>query len=172
MVFWKRSRPAEFDEILAGLDQPQDDCEAGREALSEEMDAEGFFASAAESSSRIRNRWRQALAYFTWHSTWRASGQSFSAADGSAAYAEYAADPVFSGKQPRPKPPPRTEDEAIAEELGLTMTLAKADLVRIRRDFAKKNHPDLCSPAQRPHAARRMSIANMLIDAQLKQLRS
>ena len=63
----------------------------------------------------------------------------------------------------------KSEDEAIAEELGLRADLAIVDLRRIRRDFAKKNHPDRFEPAQRLGAARRMTIANMLIDARLKQ---
>lgn len=65
--------------------------------------------------------------------------------------------------------PPKSEDEAIAEELGLSADLAIADLRRIRREFAKKNHPDRFEPALRVGAARRMTIANMLIDAHLKQ---
>ncbi|MEJ0092508.1 MAG: hypothetical protein WDN46_03490 [Methylocella sp.] len=67
---------------------------------------------------------------------------------------------------------PRTEDEQIAEELGLRADLAIGDLKRIRRDFAKKNHPDRFEPAQRVAAARRMSVANMLIDQRLKRKRS
>lgn len=64
---------------------------------------------------------------------------------------------------------PKTEDEAIAEELGLARCLGPVDLKQLRRDFAMKNHPDRFGPSQRVSAARRMSIANMLIDAQLKQ---
>lgn len=80
-----------------------------------------------------------------------------------------------SGKAAAPNPNLRavsaqkSEDEAIAEELGLRADLAIVDLRRIRRDFAKKNHPDRFEPAQRLGAARRMTIANMLIDAHLKQ---
>ena len=64
---------------------------------------------------------------------------------------------------------PKSEDEAIARELGLRADLALAELRRIRREFAKKNHPDRIEPALRVNAARRMTIANMLIDAQMKQ---
>ncbi|WP_395697611.1 hypothetical protein [Methylocella sp.] len=67
-----------------------------------------------------------------------------------------------------PPPAPLDEDAAIARELGLTSNLAIGDLRRIRRDFAKKNHPDRFAPALRNQAARRMTIANMLIDQQLK----
>jgi hypothetical protein len=49
--------------------------------------------------------------------------------------------------------------------------LATADLQRIRRDFARKNHPDRFEPDCLANAARRMSIANMLIDEQMRQRR-
>lgn len=71
----------------------------------------------------------------------------------------------------RPKPQ-KTEDEAIAEELGLSPDLGAIDLKRIRRDFAKKNHPDRFEPPERSGAERRMSIANMLIDELMRQSRS
>jgi hypothetical protein len=83
-----------------------------------------------------------------------------------------------SGKPEAAKPEtakveqPKTEDQAIAEELGLSPDLATVDLQRLRRDFAKKNHPDRFEPARRTNAARRMSIANMLIDEQMRQNRS
>jgi hypothetical protein len=66
----------------------------------------------------------------------------------------------------------KTEDEAIAEELGLSPDLGTIDLKRIRRDFAKRNHPDRFEPARRGSAERRMSIANMLIDELMRQSRS
>jgi hypothetical protein len=68
--------------------------------------------------------------------------------------------------------PPKTEDQTIADELGLSPELATVDLQRIRRDFAKKNHPDRFEPCRRTAAARRMSIANMLIDEQMRHSRS
>jgi hypothetical protein len=64
---------------------------------------------------------------------------------------------------------PKTEDEVIAAEMGLHADLARADLRKIRREFAKKNHPDRFEAPQRMSAARRMSIANMLIDEHLKK---
>jgi hypothetical protein len=72
--------------------------------------------------------------------------------------------------------PPATEKmrpadpAAIGEELGLTRDLSVADINRIRRAFALRNHPDLCAPAQRELATQRMRIANMLIDAALRQV--
>lgn len=65
----------------------------------------------------------------------------------------------------------KSEDESIAEELGLSARLGLIDLKRIRRDFARKNHPDRFEPARRSSAERRMSIANMLIDEQIRQNR-
>jgi hypothetical protein len=76
--------------------------------------------------------------------------------------------PSPAPKPPAPKRARQTEDETIAEELGLGADLAIVDLRRIRREFAKKNHPDRFEPAQRVAAARRMTIANMLIDERLK----
>lgn len=68
-----------------------------------------------------------------------------------------------------PHKPEKTENERIAEELGLTPELRSIDLKRIRRDFAKRNHPDRFGPVNRSTAERRMSIANMLIDELLRQ---
>ena len=57
---------------------------------------------------------------------------------------------------------PPVEPEAIAIELGLNTK--GADLGRIRRDFAFKNHPDRVAPHLRQRAMVRMQVANMLID--------
>ena len=116
------------------------------------------------------------------HALWRLLGQipgGWRASSGAVASVLAAArsrrGQVPSGKPAAPNPKPhaaraqKSEDEAIAEELGLRADLAIVDLRRIRRDFAKKNHPDRFEPAQRLSAARRMTIANMLIDARLKQ---
>ena len=54
----------------------------------------------------------------------------------------------------------------------MTAELRTIDLKRIRRDFAKRNHPDRFGPANRNNAERRMSIANMLIDELMRQSRS
>jgi hypothetical protein len=93
-------------------------------------------------------------------------------AEAAAAYAETTGASQAQSPVPRdlPSGPPKSENEAIAEELGLIRPLATAELRQLRRDFAKRNHPDRCAPAQRLRAARRMSIANMLIDAALKQM--
>ncbi len=61
------------------------------------------------------------------------------------------------------------EQDAIAEELGLSEDLSASDLKRIRRMFARDNHPDRLAPSQREIATHRMTIANMLIDRHLQQ---
>jgi hypothetical protein len=61
------------------------------------------------------------------------------------------------------------EQDAIAEELGLSENLSKNDLHKLRREFARANHPDRLDPSQRDLATHRMTIANMLIDRELQQ---
>jgi hypothetical protein len=61
------------------------------------------------------------------------------------------------------------EQDAIAEELGLSDHLSPTDLKKLRRAFARANHPDRLAPSQRELATHRMTIANMLIDRQLQQ---
>jgi len=56
------------------------------------------------------------------------------------------------------------EPEAISRELGLTNASAPAELARLRRAFAFKNHPDRVAPHLRQRAMLRMQVANMLID--------
>jgi hypothetical protein len=103
---------------------------------------------------------------------WRAGAGALASALGSVRSARERSATAKSAA-PNPKPQEarvqKSEDETIAEELGLRADLAIVDLRRIRRDFAKKNHPDRFEPAHRLGAARRMTIANMLIDARLKQ---
>jgi hypothetical protein len=56
-------------------------------------------------------------------------------------------------------------------ELHLTPNLTCEDLARIRREFAKLNHPDRVLPPEREEATRRMTIANSLIDEALRSKR-
>jgi hypothetical protein len=60
------------------------------------------------------------------------------------------------------------EQDAIAEELGLHANLSISELQKLRRAFARDNHPDRLAPAQRELATHRMTIANMLIDRELR----
>ena len=68
--------------------------------------------------------------------------------------------------------PPRSVEETVALELNLTDDLRPADLERIRRTFAYRNHPDRVGPAHKMHALRRMTVANVLIDQALKTARA
>lgn len=63
-----------------------------------------------------------------------------------------------------PEPPPPTDRQSVATELGLSPTMKPADLDRRRREFARLNHPDRVSERLRDCAIIRMQIANMLID--------
>jgi hypothetical protein len=58
---------------------------------------------------------------------------------------------------------PSIEPDAIAAELGLA-DATPADLGRLRRVFALKNHPDRVTPDLRQRALQRMQVANGLID--------
>jgi hypothetical protein len=72
-------------------------------------------------------------------------------------------------------PPEIVQESAVdmvASELRLTRHLTRADLNRMRRDFALANHPDRVGPPLRERATRRMMIANTLIDQALKQTRN
>jgi hypothetical protein len=67
-----------------------------------------------------------------------------------------------------PPGPPKSEQEAVMDELHLTPNLSSEDLARIRREFAKVNHPDRVLPPRRDEATRRMTIANSAIDEALR----
>jgi hypothetical protein len=71
-----------------------------------------------------------------------------------------------------PKAMPRSVEEAVIQELQLSDGLEQADLERIRRTFAYRNHPDRVGPAHKLHALRRMTVANVLIDQALKTARA
>jgi hypothetical protein len=72
-----------------------------------------------------------------------------------------------------PPPPPLKSDlERVIDELHLTPDLTVQDLARIRREFAKGNHPDRVVAPQREEATRRMTIANVLIDEALRGRKS
>lgn len=71
--------------------------------------------------------------------------------------------------EPLPPPlPPKSEHEAVVDELHLTPNLSRQDLAEIRRRFAKVNHPDRVQPPNREEATRRMTIANSVIDEALR----
>lgn len=59
---------------------------------------------------------------------------------------------------------PSIEPDEIALELGIAGQTRVADLDRIRREFAFRNHPDRLPPEHRERAMVRMQIANRMID--------
>ncbi|MFZ1991423.1 MAG: hypothetical protein WAW96_16820 [Alphaproteobacteria bacterium] len=73
----------------------------------------------------------------------------------------------------RAKPESKSTDpQAVAEELHITAEMSFSDLSRLRREFALANHPDRADAAARENATRRMMVANMLIDRELKRKHS
>jgi hypothetical protein len=83
-------------------------------------------------------------------------------------YADTAVRSAPDLEPPPPPPPAKSEHEAVVDELHLTPNLTSNDLARIRREFAKVNHPDRVQPPRREEATRRMTIANSLIDDALR----
>jgi hypothetical protein len=69
------------------------------------------------------------------------------------------------------KRPLSSDPESVRAELGLGAYSTRAEIQRVRREFAVKNHPDLLDASQQDIATRRMTIANMLLDEALKRLR-
>jgi hypothetical protein len=78
-------------------------------------------------------------------------------------YQEHLTDRVAARTAPRSCDP-----KAIATELRISKAMSRADLVRLRREFARENHPDRVDALEQETATRRMMIANMLIDRALK----
>lgn len=66
----------------------------------------------------------------------------------------------------RAEPLPSIEPDAIARELGLKGLRARLpkNYDRLRREFARRNHPDRVAEHLKAHALIRMQIANSLID--------
>jgi hypothetical protein len=62
--------------------------------------------------------------------------------------------------------------ESVARELQISHDLTPADLERIRRAFAFRNHPDRAVPTRKAQALLRMTEANVQIDAALKAARA
>lgn len=171
----KRSKEADFADILSALNQTAAE-EASADRRSDAR-AEGSTGEEEQEASAPRPvraphlaaRFGRFVASFSWRRTGSAASSAEAYAAEAAEFIEAATAPDSQVAEP-PKPrDPQTEDEAIAEELGLRADLDDADLKQMRREFAKKNHPDRFEPAQRLWAARRMSIANMLIDQYLKK---
>ena len=180
MAKTKREISGDFDAILAGFDQQPDE-----EGSDDQVRRNAPEAEATSKGGATKSSVRRLLKNISF--PWPAKFSGFIGNFGRRpqdAYDELAAetkpapsaDPPVNETPQAPKidPPKRdkTEDEAIADELGLSPGLGPIDLKRIRRDFAKRNHPDRFEPAKRRIAERRMSIANMLIDELMRQSRS
>jgi hypothetical protein len=63
------------------------------------------------------------------------------------------------------------DDERVAAELDLASATSLDDLARIRRGFARRNHPDMLHPGLSDQATARMKAANMLIDRRARELK-
>jgi hypothetical protein len=180
MAKTKRNFSGDFDAILAGFaDRPAEDTRDHKERRKARN------VEAAVNCATTENSLRRLMKNISF--PWPAKIYGFMGSFGRRpqdAYDELAdetrpapgIDPPQNDvpKAPKIEPPKqeKTEDEAIAEELGLSPDLGTIDLKRIRRDFAKRNHPDRFEPARRGSAERRMSIANMLIDELMRQSRA
>jgi hypothetical protein len=115
--------------------------------------------------------WPLAAAFFLW------DGKPFrgaSAAPADFAFEDFAFDDFEW--EPRPAEPPRTlpsdEVDAIASELALSAIADDAGLQAARRRFMWANHPDRRPDLPLDLANRRVAIANMLIDRELKTRRA
>jgi hypothetical protein len=176
----KRKTSGDFDAILAGFGRQPDEEAPGHQARHNAPEAE-----PAPKGGATENSLRRFLKNisFPWPAKIAGVMGNFGRRPQDA-YDELAletppvpsVDPPLSdapqARKTEPPKPKKTEDEAIAEELGLSPSLGTIDLKRIRRAFAKRNHPDRFEPAKRSSAERRMSIANMLIDELMRQNRS
>ncbi len=179
MAKTKRKINGDFDAILAGFDQQPHEEVPEDQARSDAPEAQDTSKGGATKASL-----RRLLKNISF--PWQVKFSGFMGSFGRRpqdAYEESASetkpapsrDPPQSDAPQAPKMDPKrekTEDEAIADELGLGPGLGPIDLKRIRRDFAKRNHPDRFEPARRRSAERRMSIANMLIDEMMRQSRA
>ncbi|WP_246188600.1 hypothetical protein [Nitratireductor arenosus] len=72
--------------------------------------------------------------------------------------------PGIETPDPPEEPLPPADPAAIAAELKIAYARWPKDFDRIRREFARDNHPDKVAPDRRERALARMQIANMLID--------
>lgn len=83
-------------------------------------------------------------------------------------------DPHSAYRETDDEAPPllsQSDEERIIAELELETARTLDDLARIRRAFARRNHPDLMlHPRLAEQANARMKIANMLIDRRRKEL--
>ncbi len=177
MIRMKQGKQGDFADVLSALGQGAAGKPSKAAAKDAEEDEEQILAGAeTDSAPHPTHRLRRLLGSVAWRWRFRLGGTPSETAAAYAAEATEAAEPAEAlsaggrgSAEPAKAQGAQSEDEAIAQELGLRVGLAVGDLKQIRREFAKKNHPDRFAPALQMRAARRMSIANMLIDQHLKQ---
>jgi len=176
----KQDNRADFGDILAGFDRQSANEETAAADRRSPLEPQNNGGATPRRENSVRSLLQNIS--FPWPSRIPGFVRSFGNHSRDA-YAEAAGDATAA---PCPDPPEsaspeaaspgpsktKAEDAAIAEELGLNESLGTLDLKRIRRDFAKKNHPDRFEPARRTGAERRMSIANMLIDEMMRRSQS
>ena len=102
-----------------------------------------------------------------------AGGWTYPAAEAAPASAPaVAAEMYVDAEASTPNETTRSLEETVALELQLLDDLGLAELERLRRTFAYRNHPDRVGPAHKAQALRRMTVANVLIDQALKAARA
>lgn len=72
---------------------------------------------------------------------------------------------------PPPALLPRASIEAVAGELNLNGARTVSELLKLRREFMWRNHPDRRPEIPRELANARVAVANMLIDLELQKNR-
>jgi hypothetical protein len=162
----KRPNAADFGDILASFDRGVTDEAPSmvRHARQEEPDVEPETEAEPSRRPRPKNPLQRLLRNFSLPWPSGISGLIGGLAQHPPApYAEEAAEVQAASPTDRPQrpeiaslEPTKTEDQTIADELGLSPELATVDLQRIRRDFAKKNHPDRFEPL-RPAACQSLT---------------
>ncbi len=95
----------------------------------------------------------------------RAETPAFAGEEAIRSYETVTAMPDFAPAPELPREVPLPTDRAsIERELAITPRASRLELDRLRREFARRNHPDSVAIHLRQRAVTRMQIANMLID--------
>ena len=104
-----------------------------------------------------------------------AGGWTYPAAEAAPASASAAAAEMYvdaEASAPTPNETTLSLEETVALELQISDDLGLAELERMRRTFAYRNHPDRVGPSHKARALQRMTVANVLIDQALKAARA
>ena len=81
----------------------------------------------------------------------------------------FPSDAETGSEEPAREERPAHDKPAVMAELNLTEDLTKEELLRLRRRFAKANHPD-AHPRYRSDYEQRMKLANQIIDDRIRSL--